>query len=94
MNITELIRMIPQSNEQKAMSDTLAQHGSQSPEYRRAWRRQYRSYARRVDFYADKPAAKALDAAMVQGWALSQSDAINQALTAWAEWMAEDDCPE
>lgn len=94
MQINDILKMLGASEEQKAMNAALAKYGSQSPEYRRAWRRQYRSYARRVDFYADKLAAKALDAAIAKGWALSQSDAINQALGAWAEWMAEDDCPE
>lgn len=93
MNITELIRMIPQSKEQKAINDALVQYGSDSPEYRRAWRKRYRATYRRVDYYPDSRAAKVLDAAMANDWALSQSDAINQALRAWAEWMAAD-CPE
>jgi hypothetical protein len=94
MRINDLLAMIEPSNEQKAINDALAKHGSNSPEYRRAWRRQYRSYAHRVDYYADRSATKALDQAMANGWALSQSDAINQALRAWADWMAEGDCPE
>ncbi len=94
MRINDILAMIEPTNDQKAINEALAKHGSRSPEYRRAWRRQYRSYTRRVDYYPDRKAAKALDMAMAQGWALSQSDAINQALGAWAEWMAEDDCPE
>jgi hypothetical protein len=94
MRINEILAMLGTSNEQKAMNEALAQYGSQSREYRRAWRRQYRKNTHRVDYYPDRSAAKALDMAMANGWALSQSDAINQALVAWAEWIAEDDCPE
>lgn len=93
MRLNELIAMIEPSYEQKAINDALAQHGSDSPEYRRAWRRQYRGKTRRVDYYPERMAAKAIDKAVANGWALSSSDAINQALRAWAEWM-EEDCPE
>lgn len=91
--LNSIIAMLEPSNEQKAINDALAQHGSKSPEYRRAWRQQYRSKFRRVDYYPDSKAAKAMDKAIANGWALSSSDAINRALRAWAEWMAED-CPE
>lgn len=93
MKINEMLAMLGTSDEQKAMNAALVQYGSDSPEYRRAWRKQYRARTRRVDYYPDRRATKALDMAMAQGWALSQSDAISQALGAWAEWMA-DDCPE
>lgn len=93
MRINELIAMLGTSEDQKLRNAALAQHGSQSPEYRRAWRKQYRARTRRVDFYPDSKAAKAIDMAVANGWALSSSDAINQALRAWADWMAED-CPE
>lgn len=90
MRINEILAMLGTSNEQKAMNEALAQHGSQSPEYRRAWRKQYRARTRRVDYYPESKAAKAIDMAVANGWALSSSDAINQALRAWADWMAED----
>jgi hypothetical protein len=93
MRINEILAMLGTSNEQKAMNEALAQHGSQSPEYRRAWRRQYRKNTHRVDFYPDRRASEALYMAVANGWALSSSDAINQALRAWADWMAEN-CPE
>ena len=89
----DILAAIEPSKAQKAIHAVLAEHGSNSPEYRRAWRRQYRGMFRRVDYYPDSLAAKALDRAVAKGWALSSSDAINQALRAWAEWMAED-CPE
>lgn len=94
MRINAILAAIEPSENQKAINAALVQHGSDSPEYRRAWRKRYRATYRRVDYYPDSRAAKALDAAMANDWALSQSDAINQALRAWAEWMAEDACPE
>lgn len=94
MSIKDILSAIEPSQYQKAINAVLVQHGSDSPEYRRAWRKRYRATYRRVDYYPDSRAAKALDVAMANGWALSQSDAINQALRAWNEWMAEDDCPE
>ena len=72
--------------------EVLTQFGSsQCIEYRRAWRRAYRANRRRVDYMPDMRATKAMDQALLRGWALSQPDAINQALVAWAGWMAQHD---
>lgn len=66
----------------------------QSAEYRRAWRSNYRAKYRRIDYIPDRKATKALDKALSDGWAINQTDAINQALDAWHSLMLSDDCPE
>lgn len=74
--------------------EALKRYGSQSLEYRRAWRQEYRERNRRIDYVPYRPAERALCEALKNGWAISQTDAINQALIAWAGWMGEDGCPE
>jgi hypothetical protein len=63
----------------------LREHGTQSPEYRRFMRRQYREMNWRIDYLPDRRAAAVIKRAIGEGWALSYSDAINLALRAWGE---------
>lgn len=74
-------------------AEALQLYGSQSKEYRTAHRREYRATRRRIDYLPYRAAGKALDMAIENGWAISQTDAINQALVAWVGWMSND-CPE
>jgi hypothetical protein len=67
----------------------LREYGTQSIEYRRATRRMYRSYQRRIDYLPDRKAMEALETAIRRRYALNFSDAINQALQAWAESFPE-----
>lgn len=61
----------------------LREHGSDSLEYRRAWRKEYRERYRRIDYTPDRQAAAALELAISNGWASSYTDAINRALADW-----------
>lgn len=71
-------------NEPMTTAEALAQFGtSQCLEYRRAWRRQYRRNLRRIDYMPTRRACEIIDAAMRDGLALSQADAIEQALAYW-----------
>lgn len=63
--------------------ELLREHGSDSLEYRRAWRKEYRERYWRIDYTPDRPAVAALDLALKRGWASSYTDAINRALTEW-----------
>lgn len=67
----------------------LREDGSQSIEYRRACRRMYRLYNRRIDYLPDSKAMKTLETAMQRRYAWSFTDAINQALQAWATSFPE-----
>jgi hypothetical protein len=58
---------------------------SQCIEYRRAWRREYRRNLRRIDYMPTRNACEIIDAAIRCGVALSQADAIEQALANWQE---------
>lgn len=79
----------------KTTADVLQEEGhSQCIEYRRAHRRAYRARQRRIDYCPNYKALAAIEKALAEGWALSMSDAINQALTEWGEWMTQDDGPE
>lgn len=67
-------------------AEVLARFGtSQCAEYRRAWRREYRRNLRRIDYMPTQRACEIIDAAMRGGLALSQADAIEQALANWQE---------
>lgn len=74
--------------ERLTMAEALAKHGSQSIEYRRAWRRSYRKSLRRIDYMPSREACEIIDAAILGGVAVSQPDAIEQALRAW--WSDDD----
>ena len=73
----------------KDMADILRRYGSQSIEYRRAHRQQYRAMNWRIDYIPDREAEAVLLHAVREGWALSFTDAINQALRAWSESIPE-----
>ncbi len=68
-------------------NDALINHGSQSKEYRRANTRLYRATNVRVEYYPGREACKVLEQASEERWALSNNDAINQALTFWRDWQ-------
>jgi hypothetical protein len=67
----------------------LHEHGSQSIEYRRACRRMYRLYTRRIDYLPGHEAIETLENAVRRRYAWSFSDAINQALEVWAATLPE-----
>jgi hypothetical protein len=67
----------------------LRENGTQSIEYRRATRRMYRSYQRRIDYLPDRKAMEVLAIALQRRYAYSFTDAINQALQEWAESFPE-----
>ena len=69
--------------------EAMREHGTQSIEWRRAYRHYYRSLQKRIDYLPDRPALKVLEQAIAAGWALSYSDAINQALRDWLEDLPE-----
>lgn len=69
---------------EKTSADVLREKGtSQCLEYRRAWRREYRRNLRRIDYMPSRKACEIIDAAIRGGIALSQADAIEQALAQW-----------
>ena len=73
-------------NEPMTTAEALARFGtSQCKEYRRAWRREYRRNLRRIDYMPTRRACEIIDAAISSGIALSQADAIEQALANWGE---------
>lgn len=67
----------------------MREHGTQSIEWRRAYRRFYRSLQKRIDYLPDRKALAVLELALSRSWALSYTDAINQALRAWVEDLPE-----
>ncbi len=73
-------------NESMTTAEALARYGtSQCKEYRRAYRREYRRNLRRIDYMPTRRACEIIDASMRCGLALSQADAIEQALAYWQE---------
>ena len=73
-------------NDNMTTAEALARFGtSQCLEYRRAWRREYRRNLRRIDYMPTRRACEIIDAAISSGIALSQADAIEQALAGWGE---------
>ena len=73
-------------NEPMTTAEALARFGtSQCKEYRRAWRQEYRRNLRRIDYMPTRRACEIIDAAISSGIALSQADAIEQALANWGD---------
>ena len=73
-------------DEPMTTAEALARFGTcQCKEYRRAWRREYRRNLRRIDYMPTRRACEIIDAAISSGVALSQADAIEQALANWCE---------
>lgn len=70
-------------------SQALREHGTQSIEYRRAARRMYRFYQRRIDFLPDRGVMEIIEQAVASGNAWSYSDAINRAVKAWPDILPE-----
>lgn len=80
------------NDEPMTTAEALARFGtSQCKEYRRAWRREYRRNLRRIDYMPTQKACGILDMTIRRGIAISQADAIEQALAHWHASMIDRD---